>query len=171
MRMSAPPGVRAIPLVRSKGFNKAGAVFSQESLRGPTTRPSVSQLAPTPRDQGFAPIRSDLASAIGKKADPLKVAPWPRMQPEDMTGSNVDHLDIARGSRSGRCAVPDERKEDSGAQSGAHAVVRRGRTYHDSKASSRIAWIGFIVRIVYLIHTCTSLLAWPHHFFFDLALP
>jgi hypothetical protein len=133
-------GVRTVPPVRrNEGFSEASAVFSQESLRSPTTSPSVSHLAPTPCGQRFARIRSDLASAIGEKTDPLKVAPWPRTHPEDMTGSNLGHLDIARGSRS-RCAVPAEYEEDGGAQSGAHTVVRKGRTDHGGKVSSRIAW-------------------------------
>lgn len=112
-------------------LSEAGAVLDQEPLRSPTTDPTVSHLAPAPRSQGFARIRSDVASAIGQKTDPFKVAPRSRPQPKDVTASDMGHLDVTLSSGSG-VAIPVEREEEGGAQSGGSpALVWRGtRTDH-----------------------------------------
>jgi hypothetical protein len=97
-------------------LSEAGPVLDQEPLRSPTTSPTVSHLTPAPRSQDFARIRPDVASAIGQKTDPFKVAPRSRPQPKDVTTSDMGHFDVALSSGS-RGAIAIEREEKDGAQS------------------------------------------------------
>jgi hypothetical protein len=83
-----------------EGLGQAGTVLGQEPLQSPTTGLTVSHLAQTPRSQRFARIHSDVASAIGQKTNPFEVAPGPRPQPQDVTWSDMGHLDIACSSGS-----------------------------------------------------------------------